>query len=299
MTSNESGKPYGHEVWTKSLVLGTASWGSNYGVMNNSAIQVSSIRQVIRLAKTVGAAGLDTAPAYGESESQIGEAGTFDVPVYSKLNKRNAEPSAAIASVDNSLRNLGIETLQGLTFHDATDFLAHHKTSVLETSQLKECGKIRSWGVSVYSVQELRSILEVSRPDYIQAPANFFDRRFLDPEVRALMHSAGAYFQYRSLFLQGILLADENKFPAFFGQWEKAFELLRDHCMESHLSTLSYLLSFVVSASTGSQFVVGVNSLSHLKDLVSSEINYELPREELGLEEDWLLPLIDPRRWQK
>jgi aryl-alcohol dehydrogenase-like predicted oxidoreductase len=299
MTSNESGKPYCHGPWTKSLVLGTASWGNDYGVMNNAAMPVSSIRQVIQLAQTVGAAGLDTAPAYGESESQIGQAGTFDVPVYSKLSKRNGEPNAGIASVNNSLRKLGIKTLEGLTFHDAADFLANHRSSVLETAQLKELGKIRSWGVSVYSVGELMNILEVSRPDYIQAPANFFDRRFLDPEVRNTMRSAGAYFQYRSVFLQGILLADKNMIPVFFRKWNRAFELLESHCSGSELSRLSFLMSFMISASAGSQLVIGVNSLNHLKDLVSAEINYETSTVELGLEEDWLLPLIDPRRWQE
>lgn len=298
MTSNESGKPYGQAVWTKSLVLGTASWGNNYGVMNNSAMPVSSIRQVIRLAQTVGVGGLDTAPAYGESESQIGQAGKFDVPVYSKLSKRNGEPNAAIASVNKSLSKLGIKTLEGLTFHDAADFLANHRSSILETAQLKESGMIRSWGVSVYSVGELMNILEVSRPDYIQAPANFFDRRFLDPEVRNSIRSAGAYFQYRSVFLQGILLADKNKIPEFFRQWDKAFTLLESRCSESQLSRLSFLMSFVISASAGSQLVVGVNSFNHLKDLVSAEINYESSAVELDLEEDWLLPLIDPRRWQ-
>lgn len=297
MTFNKTCKPEDDGAWIKFLVLGTASWGNDYGVMNNSAISLSSIRQVIQLAGTLGVGGLDTAPAYGESESKIGKAGIFNVPVYSKLGKRNGEPKAGIASVENSLSKLGTKTLQGLTFHDAADFLANHRSSVLETTQLKECGKIRSWGVSVYSVEELTNILEVSRPDYVQAPANFFDRRFLDPGVRAMLRSAGGFFQYRSVFLQGILLADKNQIPAFLRRWDRAFQLLEDSHRESQLSKLSYLLSFVISASAGAQLVVGVNSLNQMKDLISTEINFELSMEELGFEEDWLLSLIDPRRW--
>ena len=55
------------------LVLGTANFGAQYGISNrNQLLQEEEIARIVRLAETSGSIQFDTAPAYGNAETQLG-----------------------------------------------------------------------------------------------------------------------------------------------------------------------------------------------------------------------------------
>jgi aryl-alcohol dehydrogenase-like predicted oxidoreductase len=281
------------------LLLGGASFGNQYGVSNKTQIPESEVHPILSKAFSSGFIGIDTAPNYGKSENTLG---TFDLSSKEVFTKISIETltsgvSAGIASVRGSLNRLKIPSLTGLTFHSSDAFLSNPKTSKQLVKELLELKMISTWGVSVYEPEELPKVLEVDTPNYIQAPVNILDRRFLDVGISELLMTAGISLQARSIFLQGLLLMPADQQPAYFTEWYALFESCRRVAHEQEVSMLSLALNFVNEHRAVDKLVVGVNSLDHVGEIYLS-LNtpvIQLDPSQISAVSD--LRLIDPRRW--
>ncbi len=68
------------------LALGTAQFGLTYGIANqNGQVTRSAAKAMLQLAADYGIDTLDTAIAYGESETCLGEVGTQGFKLVTKL----------------------------------------------------------------------------------------------------------------------------------------------------------------------------------------------------------------------
>jgi aryl-alcohol dehydrogenase-like predicted oxidoreductase len=281
------------------LLLGGASFGNQYGVSNKTQIPESEVHPILSKAFSSGFIGIDTAPNYGNSEKTLG---TFDLSSKEVFTKISIEAltsgvSAGIASVRESLNRLKIPSLAGLTFHSSDAFLSNPKTSKQLVQELLELELISTWGVSVYEPEELPKVLEVDTPNYIQAPVNILDRRFLDVGISELLMTAGISLQARSIFLQGLLLMPADQQPAYFTEWYALFESCRRVAHEQEVSMLSLALNFVNEHRAVDKLVVGVNSLDHVGEIYLS-LNtpvIQLDPSQISAVSD--LRLIDPRQW--
>lgn len=82
------------------LILGTAQWGSRYGVSNTQGMTSGGeVKNILQKALTSGISFLDTAPDYGESESKIGDSDAQDFKIITKIPKLSEYP-ASIDKVD-------------------------------------------------------------------------------------------------------------------------------------------------------------------------------------------------------
>jgi aryl-alcohol dehydrogenase-like predicted oxidoreductase len=205
--------------------------------------------------------------------------------------------SAGIASVKGSLSRLKVTSLTGLTFHSLDAFLSNPRTSEHLVKELLELELISSWGVSLYEPEELSKVLEVANPNYIQAPVNVLDRRFLDVNITELLMAAGISLQARSIFLQGLLLMPADQQPAYFTEWYSLLESCRKVAHEQEVSVLSLALNFVNEHRAVDRLVVGVNSIDHVMEisLSLSTPGIQLDPNQISAVSD--PRLIDPRRW--
>ena len=281
------------------LLLGGASFGNQYGVSNKAQIPESEVQLILSEAFSTGFIGIDTAPSYGNSEVALG---TFDLSskeVFTKISMDalTSGVSAGIASVKESLSRLKVTSLMGLTFHSLDAFLSNPKTSKQLVKELLELELISSWGVSLYEPEELSKVLEVANPNYIQAPVNVLDRRFLDVNITELLMAAGISLQARSIFLQGLLLMPADQQPAYFTEWYSLLESCRKVAHEQEVSVLSLALNFVNEHRAVDRLVVGVNSIDHVMEisLSLSTSGIQLDPNQISAVSD--LRLIDPRRW--
>ena len=281
------------------LLLGGASFGNQYGVSNKAQIPESEVQLILSEAFSTGFIGIDTAPSYGNSEVALG---TFDLSskeVFTKISMDalTSGVSAGIASVKESLSRLKVTSLTGLTFHSFDAFLSNPKTSKQLVKELLELELISSWGVSLYEPEELSQVLEVANPNYIQAPVNVLDRRFLDVNITELLMAAGISLQARSIFLQGLLLMPADQQPAYFTEWYSLLESCRKVAHEQEVSVLSLALNFVNEHRAVDRLVVGVNSIDHVMEisLSLSTSGIQLDPNQISAVSD--LRLIDPRRW--
>jgi len=146
------------------LVLGTAQFGSNYGIANAARAgrpDQITVNAIVREAWENGIQEFDTAQGYGESEQALGEAlsplgGAAEALIISKLNPvlDHLNRSALSNAVDESLSRLGISSLYSMMLHREEMLSLWDKglSKILHTFVMS--GKIKHIGISVYSPGE-------------------------------------------------------------------------------------------------------------------------------------------------
>lgn len=196
------------------LVLGTVQFGLKYGIANTDGKPSAElVRKILQKAYDHGILTLDTAAAYGESETVLGtelkNLGLLDkMKVVSKVPPIPADFSDAEAekfimeSVEKSLTNLKINQLDALLFHNEND-LKYLKF----LKKAKDAGLARAVGASLDSIVPENAF----ECEAVQVPGNVLDRRFLDFLRKA--HKNGTKIYNRSVYLQGLLLMDESRIP--------------------------------------------------------------------------------------
>ncbi len=286
-------------TFLEKLVVGTASWANDYGLMNTNHVSLSEAAKILETAKNAGVVGIDTAPAYGGSEPLLG---SFDMKQFQIFTKPSLGDGSFVAlellkSIKTSLGHLGVQGVQGITFHSATAFLANHSEFVAVAKRSIDSGACGSWGVSVYEPSELEAVLQSSTPDYIQAPVSIIDQRFVSPKVADMLHAKGVALQARSVYLQGLLLQDPRTLPPRFAAWEPLLTSYVNAAKELGLSMQQLSLRAVLEQSLVRTAAVGVNSQVQMRDLISS-IGQDLEIPALtDFTSDSSQALIDPRTW--
>ena len=150
------------------LGLGTVKFGRNQGVKYPREFALPSDREalaLLELAWDLGINLLDTAPAYGESEERLGRLlrqCQQDWVIVTKVGEEfhagqscfDFSAAATRASVERSLRRLGVEALDAVLIHSSGDDLAIlEREAVLPTLlDLKQAGLVRAVGMSSKTV---------------------------------------------------------------------------------------------------------------------------------------------------
>ena len=196
------------------LVLGTVQFGLKYGIANTGDKPAPElVRQILQKAYDRGIRTLDTAAAYGESETVLGtelaDLGLSDkMKIVSKVppmpeNLSDSEAEKFIMdSIENSLKNLQINQLDAVLFHRESNL------KYLKFLQKAEnLGLTRNTGAS-FDGMITENAYECKA---IQVPGNVLDRRFLEFIRQA--HKNGTKVYNRSVYLQGLLLMDESRIP--------------------------------------------------------------------------------------
>lgn len=204
------------------FVLGTAQLGSRYGVSNVETPDRQKGIALVRTALRSGVSYLDTAGAYGDSETIIGDAlaGMPDAScdVITKVSPLSGVPGNEAPrrvrdlteqSLNRSMDALRLTALGTVLLHRA-DHIRAWDGAVLDTLKAwRNDGNIRRIGVSVQSAQELELALELDDIGHIQLPCNVLDHRW-DPHINALRHARKTRdlaVHIRSVFLQGLLIS--------------------------------------------------------------------------------------------
>ncbi len=173
---------------------------------------------------------IDTADVYpawvrgnqgGESEALIGQWLTSSgkrnqVVIATKVAKwgerLGLSPGNIEAAVDDSLRRLGVETIDLYQAHE-DDPSVPLEATLGAFARLIEKGKVRAIGASNYSAQRLAEALQIARdqnlPRYetLQPEYNLYDRAGYEAELEPLVQAEGlaviSYYSLASGFLTG------------------------------------------------------------------------------------------------
>lgn len=285
------------------IVLGTAQFGFNYGVVNHSGqVYSGTASDILNAAKLLGIDTLDTAISYGESEKVLGIIGVLEFKVISKLpylsgGSKNLQ-ELIINEVEKSLSRLNVQSLYALLLHDSAMWkgeLGYQIRSCL--MKLKSLGKIKKIGISIYSPSELECINFIKDIDIIQAPFNLIDRRLVKSGWLNKLHSMGIEVHVRSVFLQGLLLQPMSDIPDKFMQWKSMWQKWHNWLIENkEISPLNACMTFVKSFAKIDKIIVGVLTVKQLHEIVNAyEYNFNSNWPDIESDD---VRLIHPYNWE-
>ncbi len=291
-----------------SLILGTVQLGMAYGVANRTGRpDIAAAHRILDHAAARGVAALDTARAYGDSESVIGAwLATTEkpLPVITKLAPltRVAEPDkpeAARRSLAVSREALGLRRLGLVLAHREDDVLSPGVRDVLE--EALSAGQIGAWGVSATRPEALARVLDAIHVAAVQLPASIADRRYR-PLAEAARR-AGAVVYARSLFLQGALLMPEADLPDHLRALAPGLASLDELARRLDRPRSDIALAAMRAAPFVDAFVVGVDTLRQLDAHLDALSRPALPRKDAeALAEKFSgLPdeILDPGLWPR
>lgn len=258
------------------LALGTVQFGLNYGVANTTGRpSTEAIAALLRRALEVGMDTLDTAIAYGDSETVLGSLGVQHWRVVSKLP---AIPDSCKdvgqwvrQQTQDSLRRLGIQRLHGLLLHRPEQLLQSWGPALYAALQsLKSEGLVTKVGVSVYVPTELGPLFENYTLDLVQAPLNILDRNLVDSGWAQRLKDKGVEVHTRSAFLQGLLLMPAHLRPEKFGRWSSIWQEWDRWLSATGLTPVQACLRYIHSLDVIDRVVIGVDSLAQLDEIVDA-----------------------------
>jgi aryl-alcohol dehydrogenase-like predicted oxidoreductase len=198
--------------------LGFGAWGvggSGWGSEGTEAER----RAAIEVALTGGITFFDTAPTYGDGESER-LLGRVVQPVRDRtiLATKVGPRDDARRSLEGSLRRLGTDYVDLVQLHETVPGWERQ----LDTLQaLREEGKARAVGMCNATARELRRALEVGPLVSYQAPHNLFDRDVESGVLPFLASRGVAFLAYRPL-ASGLLTGKYEARPHFAPQDHRA-----------------------------------------------------------------------------
>ena len=281
------------------IILGGAQLGLPYGVLGTGEkLNALEINDLFDAANSVGIQTIDTAIAYGTSESVIGDYSNSRFKIITKLpplpNDVNDVSGWVRQQIDASLTRLQTNNIDALLLHHPQDLTGEFGVTLKKViEELLSEGVIKRFGVSVYAPDELTTIVGHFPIDVVQTPFNVFDQR-ITPWLETLSKN-GIEVHARSVFLQGILISPASARPAHFKKWEAQFKQFDNWVSELSMSAISVCLGVALSQPGISHLVVGALSSTQLLETAAQIPKDFSHRSEHMQSND--LALIDPRVW--
>ena len=284
------------------VILGTAQFGDKYGISNKSGVlNRLEVIKILKFSKRNNISYLDTANEYKGYEKILGKQNLNDWKISMKITKKFYSKN----NNEKSFNTLFLESLKLLKQKKFEYFLFHHSENLLSKNgskiykfliNLKKRGLIGKIGVSAYSPSDVLKVIEYYKIDVIQLPYNVFDQRLDNETFIKKLKSRNIEIHARSIFLQGLLLLNKNKLPNKFIKSKPHFEKWYNFLKNNNTNAVEECLNFAFSNQNINKFVIGVNSLKHLKDILHLKINFFTKNFEKLQSNN--LNLIDPRKWQ-
>jgi aryl-alcohol dehydrogenase-like predicted oxidoreductase len=280
-----------------------------YGAANPAELPpIKDVETILDRAWDGGITTFDTAPVYGNAEQRLGawikRRGVIP-HISTKLPALTKVPNSDVAKVvddaiQGSIRHLGCAPATYLT-HDAADYLRPAVRESLHHATAR--GTIGSFGLSVYTAEEVFAAIAAGPPAAIQLPISAFDQRMVDSGAVAACVATNVRLFARSVFLQGVMLMEVSQIPPALAGLKNAVAKFEDLCCEQgttrpsfalrHVRDLKGIASTIVGAYTPDQLATLVSAareppLSEMQRTAIATIAQKVPKN-----------LHDPRNWPR
>lgn len=284
------------------LILGTAQLGIPYGI-NNDLGQPSTdtAYEILQVAQNNNIKYLDTAAAYGSSEKIIGDFHRKNNHFFSVITKFHVNSEEFIenqvSQASIKLNKKYIEVFQLHSYQDLID--SPHVLDIL--SRLKDKGIIKRIGISLYTNEEIESILQISEIDVIQVPFNLLDNDFHRGAHLSQAKSKGKEVHVRSVFLQGLFFKPITDLPPMFLPIKKQLREMKELANQNGLSVAKLALSYPLAKNYIDGVLIGVETVSQLKEnirFMNTSLSEELINQ-IDLIKVKSIDLLNPSNWKR
>ena len=271
------------------IALGTANFAQPYGILSQGvSVPPQEVEGILTCAVNDGIALLDTALGYGDVMAHIAPSLRAHFECVTKVS--------VLEDFDTLRDQLGCyegTRLHGLLVHDPHHLKEVPAQRVHDTlRRLQDHYHIEKIGVSAYTLQDVALFEKVCLPHLIQIPLNPFNQIFLDSDFATWAKEHRIEVHARSLFLQGVLLA--NELPTTLldlgASWEALVETLAPYPSRMH-----GILRWAQDQDWITKWVLGVCHTDNLENI------FEVCDALDGLPVPVFAPakssLVDPRNW--
>lgn len=273
-----------NKLTVSKMTLGTVQLGMNYGFIGNSQKpDVQASYRILQAAWQGGVSTYDTAATYGESEQilghflgklQSGEAPTIITKIY--VQPEDGWSSVRIKDeiyrqTRTSLEKLGVEQVSVMMLHNVDAMRAHGDVIAQVFAELVRDGLVKQAGISFSSNTEeeyamLHPYLEDSVFGAVQLPLNLFNHRPLNNGCLEMLRSAGKTVFVRSVFLQGLLYANEAELPSQLPEAIEPIRQLRELANSCGLTPAGLAVSYIRDMPGVDSLVIGVQTVEQLEE---------------------------------
>ncbi len=249
------------------LALGTVQFGLLYGINNQYGVPRDvELSEIFSLANESGIKVLDSAQGYGNAEERIGKFSNNEFQIITKFKKLQS-PFPFLSELRDSLNKLKSDSVYGYLAHDG-DLLIKNPFWWEGLLEAKERGLVKKIGYSLYSVNQLESLLNKQIiPDLIQFPYNILDRRF-EPYLPQLA-SLGVEIHTRSVYLQGLLYMKPNQMPVYVRALHPYFTQVNEIVKKYDVSLGKICLGFALQNPLISKVVIGIDNIFQLTENIN------------------------------
>lgn len=279
------------------MILGTAQFGFSYA---GSPAQYTrdELDEILAFASKIGFSALDTATDYADSEERLGKCDLTNFAINTKLpanldfNKNKLKDH-----LSQSLDRLCVSSLNILFIHDCRAIEDNRQIGILNDffSEALSEGSIAKVGISIYDPRQVEQLIGNLKFEVIQAPFNFFDDRIL--KFRSSNPSLNFEYQYRSIFLQGLLVDQNRKERSLFN--DQFFKF--DDCVSNSdcINGLDYCLNYSKTHIGLENTIIGANCINDLKEIhfmLTHDKTHNLPLNEFSKINE---VLVNPYLWPR
>lgn len=283
------------------LAIGTAQFGSKYGITNqHGKVDITKAKKILNLADSYNINTLDTAYDYRDAHKLIGSLNLNNFNIISKLPKFESDINI-YENIKNKLNEilytLKVKYLNGILIHDISQLSGEKGDLFWKALKIiKEEGYVKNIGYSLYNVYELDQLYRRYKPDIVQIPCNIFDQRFLQSGWIQRLYDENVLIFIRSIFLQGLLLLSSDQLPKQFTKWNPLWVKYDNWLHDNKLSALEACLNFFLNDKRIFKIIVGIENEDQLKEILQIrelKTNYPIWMDNKDVE------LLNPSLWQK
>lgn len=250
---------------SKKIVLGTVQLGIDYGINNKAGKPSKQLAYtILETAWEKGISILDTADAYGDAQTLIGEYHKLNNTVFEVNSKFKGNAINISSQLERTLNELRIDSLNCYFYHDFNDFV-NKPDLIQELIALKEKGKFKQIGLSVYENSELELAISNPHIDFIQLPFNLFDnineRGILLQEAKKQQK----IIQVRSIYLQGLFFKEPQALPIKLAPLSPYLDQIHEIAKTYRLTIEELAIAYVMLQKQIDEIIIGVDNPDQLK----------------------------------
>ncbi|TAK05485.1 MAG: aldo/keto reductase [Candidatus Manganitrophaceae bacterium] len=259
----------GGEIQMK-WILGSANFGLSYGIANGKKLSRAQVFDILQTAQSQRVWGIDTAQAYGDAETVIGEyfkEQSKRFRIITKLSSKVYQDSKEVEKeITDSLRAMNIDSIDVLLLHSYETYRQSGKVILPVLQALWKEKVIGRYGLSVYHPEEaIEAAGDFKEALTIEFPINLFDRRFLKGCLLERLNSEGTFLLARSVFLQGLFFMKGPALQGDLRKVKKKVEAIAELAEKANLRPEWLPLTFVATQPWVDGVVIGVDSADHLR----------------------------------
>jgi aryl-alcohol dehydrogenase-like predicted oxidoreductase len=257
------------------LILGTVQFGLNYGINNTiGKMSEDKVFELLENAYDLGIKTLDTAEAYGNAHSVISnfhKQSKKRFNIISKYSSSNFDyPIDLVERIQAHCSNFNVNYLEGYMFHSYNDFKMNINNDPNVLDNIKNSGLVKKIGVSVYSNDEIESLLNFKNINLIQLPFNLFDNEYQRKEILEKAKKRNIEIHTRSVFLQGLFFKNINTLNTILLPLKNDLIELGLILKNYNIDMNSLALNYAINKPYIDKVLIGVDSLEQLKNNIKA-----------------------------